>query len=89
MESFIICRTKVLKEKVIRKRSFGLKIFITQLEDSCEDGSVYRIFAEMKYEGERYDFGELYATHSREKSDKHFSNIESIFQEALLTSKIF
>ena len=82
-------KTEKLRETVIHGYDTDFKIVLTQTKQSHKGVSIYKVFIELKRYGELYDSFESYATHSREKSDRYFSGLESRYPEKRLTRKIF
>ena len=78
-----------LKETVIQGYEKEFKIVLTQHKHSYKGLTLYKVFAELKYDGELFDVIEYYVTYNRVKSDSYFSNLESRYPEERITRKIF
>lgn len=89
MRSLAKIKIKVLKETVIQGYEKEFKIVLTQSKQSYKGLSIYKVFSELKYDGELFDILESNVTYDREKSDRYFFKLESRYPESRLTRKIF
>ena len=78
-----------LRKTEVKGYDRDFKVVITQLKESNDDVSVYKICLELRYDGELLDIIKIHVTYDREKSDYYFSKLESRYPEKRLTRKIF
>lgn len=89
MGSLAKIKIKVLKETIIQDYDEAFKIVLTQSKQTYKGISIYKVFSELKYDGELFDILKSNVTYNREKSDRYFSKLESRYPESRLTRKIF
>lgn len=78
-----------LKETVVKGFEKKFEIVITQFKASYKGVSVYKIYSELKYNGELFDIIDFHITYSRKKSESYFSRLETRYPESRLTRKVF
>ena len=78
-----------IKETVIQGYDKDFKIVIKQYKQSYKGLSLYKVFAELQYDGELFDIVQSYVTYNRVKSDSYFSRLERRYPEKNIISKIF
>ena len=82
-------KIEILKETVIQGYEKEFKIIIVQYKQSYKGLSLYKVFAELKYDGALFDIVDYNVTYSRVKSDSYFSKLERRYPEKNIISKIF
>ena len=82
-------KVEKLKETIIQGYEKEFKIAIVQYKQSYKGLSLYKVFSELKYNGELFDIIESYVTYNRQKSDNYFSKLERRYPEERITRKIF
>lgn len=78
-----------LRETVVKGYDKDFEIVIMQLKQSYKGVSIYKVFSELKYDGELFDIIESYVTYNRKKSESYFSRLEKRYPESRLTRKVF
>ena len=82
-------KVEKLKETVIQGYEKEFKIVIMQYKQSYKGLSLYKVFAELQYDGELFDIVQSNVTYSRVKSDSYFFRLERRYPEERIISKIF
>ena len=82
-------KVEKLKETVIQGYEKEFKIVILQYKQSYKGLSLYKVFAELKYDGELFDIVDYNVTYNKNKSDSYFSKLESVYPKENIISKIF
>lgn len=78
-----------LKETVVKGFEKDFKIVITQFKASYKGVGVYKIYSELKYNGELFDIIDFHITYNRKKSERYFHMLETRYSEEKLKRKRF
>ena len=70
-----------LRETVVKGSCKRYEIVITQLKESYKGVSVYRVFSELKYDGENIDVIEYNSTYDGKESEGYFYMLERKYPE--------
>lgn len=89
MASLENIKIKKLKETVIQGHEKDFKIVLTQLKESYKGISVYKIYSELKHNGELFDMIDFHITYNRKKSDRYFNMLETRYPDVKIIRKIF
>lgn len=89
MQTLEKIKMEKLRETVVKGYDKDFEIVIMQLKQSYKGVSIYKVFSELKYNGELFDIIESYVTYSRNKSESYFSRLEKRYPEERITRKIF
>ena len=89
MGLFVDIKTDLLKETELKGYAKCFKLVLTQWKQTYLGISIYKVFAELEYNGETYDILGYNRTYSRKKSDKFFSMLERKYPEERLKRKRF
>lgn len=89
MESLEKIKIKKLKETIIQGHEKDFKIVLTQLKESYKGIRVYKIYSELKHNGELFDMIDFHITYNKQKSDRYFNILETRYPEVKITRKIF
>ena len=89
MGLFVDIKTDLLKETEVKGYAKCFKLVLWQWKQKYLGISIYKVFAELQYNGETYDILGYNRTYSRKKSDKFFSMLERKYPEERLKRKRF
>lgn len=69
-----------LKETVVKGYVKDFDVVITQFKASYKGISVYKVYSELKYNGELFDIIDFHITYNRKKSERYFHMLETRYQ---------
>lgn len=81
--------TEKLRETVVKGHGKYFEIVITQLKESYKGVSVYKVFSELKYDGEHLDIIEYNSTYDRKESEGYFFMLERKYPEDRRKRRVF
>lgn len=81
--------TEKMRETVIKSNGKCFEIVITQLKESYKGVSVYKVFSELKYDGEYLDIIEYNSTYDRKESEGYFYMLERKYPEESRKRRVF